>query len=133
MTNTDLSAVDATSIDYLFGAFGPSHLPYDYERDPEFDPSVTDMTLKALEVLRKNENGFFLMVEDGHIDKAHHGTKANKALSETVALDTALEALMDELSPEELEETLIIVTADHSHVMSMAGNQRRGKDIRGIF
>jgi alkaline phosphatase len=80
----------------------------------------------------KNDNGFFLMVEAGHIDKAHHSTKANKAMSETVALDLAVEETLAMLG-DRLNETLVIVTSDHSHTMAMSGYPTRGKDIRGRF
>ena len=49
------------------------------------------MTEKAIEILRRGDNGFFLMVEGGRIDHAHHDTLANRAVMETVALDVAFE------------------------------------------
>lgn len=70
------------------------------------------------------------MVEGGRIDHAHHATQANRALSETVALDEAVEKAL-ELLADELDETLIIVTADHAHTMSISGYAIRGTDIRG--
>ena len=50
-------------------------------------PSIVEMTEKAVEMLRKGDNGFFLMVEGGRVDHAHHDVQAVRALSETVALD----------------------------------------------
>lgn len=55
-------------------------------------PSLTEMTLKAIEILEKNPNGFLLMVEGGMIDQAHHRGWARIALDETVALDTPVAA-----------------------------------------
>ena len=49
------------------------------------------MTEKAIEILRRGDNGFFLMVEGARIDHAHHDTTANRAVGETVALDAAFE------------------------------------------
>ena len=126
----ELLNVDAQTTDYLFGTFGPSHLPYHYEMDPTYDPSLADMTVKAAEILKKNENGFFLMVEAGHIDKAHHSTKANKAMYEAMALDDAVEGFMN-LMGDEMEDTLIIVTSDHGHTMSFGSIASRGSDIMG--
>ena len=126
----ELLNVDAQTTDYLFGTFGPSHLPYHYEMDPTYDPSLADMTVKAAEILKKNENGFFLMVEAGHIDKAHHSTKANKAMYEAMALDAAVEGFMN-LMGDEMEDTLIIVTSDHGHTMSFGSIASRGSDIMG--
>ena len=122
--------VDVQATDYLFGTFGPSHMPYAYEMDPTYDPSLAEMTVKAAEILRKNENGFFLMVEEGHIDKAHHSTKANKAMSDTAALDETIEQFIT-LMGEEMEDTLIVVTADHAHTMSFGGDASRGSNIMG--
>ena len=51
-------------------------MKYEYERemdDPlKGEPSLTEMTKTAIEMLSKNENGFFLMVEGAKIDKGHH-------------------------------------------------------------
>ena len=68
------------------------------------------------------------MVENDFIDHAHHNNRATGALLETIVLDEAVEMAMTMVNT---EETLIIVTADHSHTMTMGGNQKRGSDIRG--
>ena len=52
---------------------------------------LRNMTEKAIEILRRGDNGFFLMVEGARIDHAHHDTTANRAVRETVALDLAFE------------------------------------------
>ena len=67
-------------------------------------------------------------VEGGRIDHAHHRGWANLALKEVLEFDSAIETAS---SMTDKDETLTIVTADHSHVMSMAGYQPRGSDIRG--
>ena len=78
------------------------------------------------------EAGFALMVESGRIDHAHHGVMATRALSETVTLDAAIEHTVNVLAEKGLlEDTLIIVTADHAHTMSISGYPQRGEDIRG--
>ena len=79
----------------------------------------------------KGDNGFFLMVESGRIDHAHHDNTAVRALSETVSLDSAIEATLDMLG-DDLDDTLIIVTADHAHSMTISGYSDRGTDIRGM-
>ena len=48
------------------------------------------MVDKAIGLLKKNENGFFLMVEGGRIDKGHHENKAKHALEETLELEKAV-------------------------------------------
>lgn len=78
----------------------------------------------------KNPKGFFLMVEAGRIDHAHHESMANRALSETLALEKAVVAALDVLGSRQ-DETLMIVTADHAHTMSISGYAEREADIRG--
>lgn len=65
----------------------------------------------------------------GRIDTAHHETKARKALDETAELAKAVEAAMKEVDP---EDTLIVVTSDHSHTMTYNGYSKRGSDILGF-
>ena len=67
-------------------------------------------------------------VEGGRIDHAHHDSQAHRALDETVAMDEAVEAAMALTSQ---EDTLIVVTADHAHTMSISGYPMRGQEIIG--
>ena len=64
------------------------------------------------------------------IDKAHHQNWAKKAFEETLELEKAVKVAL-ELTKE--EETLIVVTADHSHAVTMNGYPKRGNDILGKF
>ena len=74
------------------------------------------------------------MVESGRIDHAHHDVWATRALSETVTLDATVEHTVNVLAEKGLlEDTLIIVTADHAHTMSISGYPKRGEDIRGTI
>ncbi len=72
--------------------------------------------------------GFFLLVEGGLIDQAHHFNRALAALEEAVAMDRAV-SLAQKLT--NAEETLIIVTADHSHTFNINGYPVRGNPITG--
>ena len=84
-------------------------------------------------MLSKGDNGFFLMVEGGRIDLAHHAVQARRALSETVAMDAAIDRTLEMLEEMgELDDTLIIVTADHAHTMSISGYANRGTGIAGM-
>lgn len=76
------------------------------------------MVTKAIEVLRKNEKGYFLFVEGGKIDMAHHGTKANIAIDEFREFSKAIDYAVKTVN---LNDTIILVTADHSHTMSYSG------------
>ncbi|XP_069473647.1 alkaline phosphatase-like [Ambystoma mexicanum] len=122
-------AVNLSTTNYLMGLFEPKDMPYELHRDPAKDPSIVDMTEKAIRILSKNPNGFFLFVEGGRIDHGHHGSKAKMALMETVMLDKAIQRA-GELTKE--SETLTVVTADHSHVFTFGGSPRRGNSILGL-
>ncbi|MFP5303733.1 alkaline phosphatase, partial [Cobetia sp. SIMBA_158] len=67
-------------------------------------------------------------VEAGRIDHAHHAGNAYNALNDTIEFAKAVKAAMDSTNP---EETLIVVTADHSHVFTIAGYPKRGNPILG--
>lgn len=125
-------AIDADTTDHLLGLFEPSHLHYEADRvahDKAGEPSLTEMTTKAIDILKKNHNGYFLMVEGGRIDHAHHAGNAYRALTDTRQLAAAVQAAMDNTNP---EDTLIIVTADHSHVFTIGGYPQRGNPILGL-
>ena len=87
------------------------------------------MTGKAIDILAKNDKGFFLMVEAGRIDHAHHAGNAARALEDTVALNDAVKEAMGKVN---LNDTLIIVTADHAHTMTISGYASRGNPILGL-
>ena len=123
-------AVDPDTTDHLLGLFEPSHMQYDHDRpvDKAGEPSLSQMTAKAIDILSRNDKGFFLQVESGRIDHAHHATNPFRALLDTIELSRAVRTAMDKV---DLSETLIIVTADHSHVFTIAGYATRGNPILG--
>lgn len=124
-------AIDTAEVSRVFGLFNRSHMQYaaDRETDAGGEPSIAEMTVKAIELLQKNENGFVLMVEGGRVDHAHHAGNAYRALTDTIAVAEAVEAAMKIVDP---SETLVILTADHSHVFSIAGYPTRNNPILGI-
>lgn len=131
---TELNAINATTTDRLVGLFTSSHMSYDLDRDPAKEPSLAEMTTKAMDVLSKNSKGYFLMVEGGRIDHALHETTAKKALQDTVAFDNAIKASIAKarLADPDLKNTLIVVTADHDHTLVLNGYaQRTGKTAAG--
>lgn len=69
------------------------------------------------------------MISGGRIDTAHHETKARKALDETAEFAKAVEAALRMV---DLQETLVVVTSDHSHTMTYSGYSKRGTDILGV-
>ncbi|CAI88011.1 alkaline phosphatase [Pseudoalteromonas translucida] len=126
-TGFDAISDDATKV---FGLFNESHMQYEADRanDIAGEPSLSQMTEKAINVLGKNDKGFFLTVESGRIDHAHHAGNAYNALNDTIELAKAVQVAMNNTNP---EETLIVVTADHSHVFTIAGYPKRGNPILG--
>ena len=129
-TRKELNNVDPVKTEYLLGLFGPDHLSYAGDQKKSSDqPSLVNMTVKAINMLSKNPNGFVLMVEGGRIDHAHHDNYAQLALEETLEFDEAIAAAV---SITNKKQTLIIVTADHSHSLTINGYPDRGQDILGI-
>ena len=125
----------------LVGLFSSkSHLAYELDRsaattgEVSTQPSLAEMTVKAMDVLAKNSNGYFLMVEGGRIDHALHSTNAKRALVDTVAFDDAIKAALDKvkLTDPTLANTLIVVTADHDHTLAFNGYGKRGNPILDI-
>ncbi|KAE8747638.1 hypothetical protein FOCC_FOCC005617, partial [Frankliniella occidentalis] len=126
------AASAAPGLTHLLGLFSYSHMDFEADRDagPDGDPSLADMTRAALAVLMRNPRGFFLFIEGGRIDHAHHYNNAYRALDETLALESALLAAMELV---DITETLIVLTADHSHVLTLGGLATpRGNPILGV-
>lgn len=123
-------AIDPTTTKHLLGLFENSHMQYEADRgnDGAGEPSLAEMTSKAIDILKQNDKGFFLMVEGGRIDHGHHAGNAYRALTDTIAMS---EAVKEAMAKVDLEDTLIVVTADHSHVFTIAGYPQRGNPILG--
>lgn len=128
-TQAEFDAINANT-EKVFGLFNSSHMRYEADRSNDVggEPSIAEMTSKAIDVLSKDKDGFFLMVESGRIDHGHHAGSAYNALTDTIAFAEAVQAAVDKTSA---EDTLIIVTADHSHVFTIAGYPTRGNPILG--
>ncbi|XP_073966382.1 membrane-bound alkaline phosphatase-like [Choristoneura fumiferana] len=112
--------------EYLLGLFESGHMQYQAEAGPE-EPTLEEMTTAAIKVLSSNPRGFVLFVEGGRIDHAHHDNLALLALDETVALAAAAAAAERLLQA----DSLLLLTADHSHVFAYNGYSPRGNDILG--
>ncbi|RHW76663.1 alkaline phosphatase [Colwellia sp. RSH04] len=123
-------ALDASQTSHVLGLFNESHMQYEVDRHNDIagEPSLTQLTSKAIDVLDNNDKGFMLVVESGRIDHGHHAGSAFNALTDTIEFSKAIQAAVDNTNP---EETLILVTADHSHVFTIAGYPKRGNPILG--
>lgn len=126
----EFNGIEPSKVDKVLGLFNPAHMRYEADRKNDMlgEPSLKDMTMKAMDVLEKNKEGFFLMVEAGRIDHGHHAGNAYNALHDTIMLSDTVQAIKNRVN---LDETLIIVTADHSHVFTIAGYPKRGNPILG--
>jgi len=114
----------------LLGLFEPDHMQYEQDRpkDRAGEPSLAELTRAAIANLSKHQEGFVLMVEGARIDHANHSGNAARALGDTIAMSDAVKAAVDATSA---EDTLIIVTADHSHTLNFVGYPARGNAILG--
>lgn len=131
MDKKGFDAVDVKSGAKMLGLFETSHMQYEADRakDKGGEPTLAEMTGKAIDRLQQSDTGFILMVEGGRIDHAHHATNAARALEDTLAFDAAVKVALDKTNR---DDTLIIVTADHSHTMTMSGYAKRDTPILGL-
>ncbi|XP_034650800.1 membrane-bound alkaline phosphatase [Drosophila subobscura] len=124
-----LLKVNASGISSLIGTFNSGVMNFHKLADAAKEPSLAEMTRKAIEVVSKKENGYFLFIEGGLIDYGNHYNVPAYALDETLELSKAVEEALGMTDP---EETLIVVTSDHAHPLTIAGYPGRGTPILGL-
>ncbi len=114
----------------LLGLFSPGDYPYWLDRNVYTDniadfpdqPGLVDMTMAALDVVSQDEDGFYLMVEAGAVDRAQHPLDLDRAIADTIEFDNAVDATMTYLEENDmLENTLVIVASDHAHSFDVYG------------
>jgi len=127
----DAAALDDIRSDQqVLGLFSGSHMTYVAERgDATSEPTLSQMTAAAIDRLAPGPDGYFLLVEGGRIDHGHHDGKPAYAMLETQAFARAVDTALAKV---DLEDTLILVTADHSHVFALGGYPTRGNPILGL-
>ena len=123
-----LTASQSKSTKKLFGVFHPDNMDGSLDRlylkmntveqYPD-QPDLTEMTQSAIDVLSRNPNGFFLMVEAALIDKFNHPLDWERAAFDTIMLSNAVQIAKDFAKTH--PDTLIIVTPDHTHSGSISG------------
>jgi len=123
-----LNAGNGVGTKKLFGVFHPDNMDGSLDRfflkkntveQYPNQPDLTDMTRSAINVLSKNPNGFFLMVEAALIDKFNHPLDWERAAFDTIMLSNAVQIAKD--FAKKNPDTLIIVTPDHTHSGSISG------------
>ena len=114
----------------VLGLFDPSHMEFEADREDDTggEPSLAEMTAYAIRNLSLGR-GFFLVVEGGRIDHAHHAGNAYRALVDAIAFSEAVAVAVRMTDP---DGTLIVVTADHSHTLTISGYPARGNPILGF-
>lgn len=124
-------AANAASGAKILGLFEPYTMQFEADRakDSGGEPSLVEMTKKAIDVLKRDEDGYFLMVEGGRVDHAHHAGNAARALRDAQIFADAVAAARAMTSE---KDTLIIVTADHGHTFTFAGYPKKGNNILGL-
>ncbi len=137
---TELAAATGTNTGKILGLFHPANM--DVTLDREFlkkgtvakfpnQPGLVEMTKVALAQLSKNQDGFFLMVEGASIDKMSHPMDWERALFETIEFDQAIGVGIEFLKTH--PDTLIVVTGDHTHGVSLIGtidDDKPGTEMR---
>jgi len=119
----------------ILGLFERDHMQYETDRllSRNDEPSLSEMTLFALKHFLKFNQGFFLLIEAGRIDHGHHETRPRYALDEYVQFDNTIGKTKQLLKEKGLlDDTLLVVTADHSHVFTIGAYGLRGSNILGF-
>ncbi|MCX8058071.1 MAG: alkaline phosphatase [Spirochaetes bacterium] len=111
----------------ILGLFADDALAYDFDRNAEVEPSLAEMTKKAIEILSKNKNGFFLMVEGSKIDWANHANDPIGVISDVLAFNEAVKVAIEYAKKN--KDTVVIVVSDHSTGGFSIGN----KDTSGNY
>ncbi len=115
----------------ILAVFDYGGMQYEADRpdDSAGEPSLAEMTAAAISSLSQDTDGYFLMVEGGNIDHASHETRAYKTITETVAFDDAVGTALGLV---DLNDTLVIVVADHSHTLTIGGSPSLDTPILGV-
>jgi alkaline phosphatase len=116
-----MNAAVASGKKKVLGLFTPSGKTIEFFRTdpsvlyPSEEPTLPEMTVAALNILEKDRQGFFLMVEGSQIDWAGHDNGLNYMVAETLAFDESVKVVLDWMKEDKdrAEDTLLIVVADH--------------------
>lgn len=116
--------MEQTGHNKVWGLFAEKDLPYDIDRKNE--PSLAQMTSKAIDLLSKNQKGFLLMVEGSKVDWAAHDNAPVALMSDIKAFDDAVGVALEYAKSN--QDTLVIVASDHGNGGLTMGNRMTTKD-----
>lgn len=115
----------------ILGLFNMGNMSFEIDRGKTKEPSLAEMTAKALQILSQGRKGFFAMIEGGRIDHASHRNDAAATIKDTLAFDDAVGVALD--FARRHPDTLLIVTADHeTGGMALIGHSKDSKEYVGI-
>lgn len=123
-----LAALNTKTAGPVLGLFSKGDLPSPLDK-PQDVPGLDEMTAKAIDLLSRNDKGYFLLVESASIDKWHHKNDAHRALHDVDELAKAVSVALAKTDP---RDTLILITADHSHGLTLSGYAPRDGRIDGV-
>lgn len=122
---TDRGQLLSSKSNKIWGLFAPMAMKYDIDRRETNEPSLSEMTSKALSVLQKDKDGFFLMVEGSKIDWAAHANEPVGVVSDVLAFDNAVKIALD--FTKKNNDTALIVVSDHGTGGLTIGNADTSK------
>jgi len=125
-TADQLENTDSTKI---LGLFGDAHLNFQIDRSllKTTEPTLQEMTKKALDALSKDEEGFFAMIEGGRIDHASHASDITGIWKETISFDEVVKYCVE--WAKKRKDTLVVVAADHE---TMGVSATEAMDIKAL-
>ena len=127
----DVPAFRAVEKAPVWSLFAGEDMAFDLDRDTLAEPSLCEMTEKALSLLSKDKNGFFLMVEGSKVDYAAHSNDPMGIISEYDAFDKAVAVAMDFAKKD--GNTTVIVVPDHGNSgMTMGSNDYKNYYKKGL-
>ncbi len=112
-TPAEMAALKPAAGQKVLGLFAPEAMAYDFDRDPAREPSLAEMTRKALEILALDPDGFFLMVEGSKVDWAAHANDPVGIVSDILAFDAAVAAAL--AFAEKDGRTAVLAASDHGN------------------
>ena len=116
----------------VWSLFGKGAFPFHLDRDPDKFPTLAVMTQKALDILSKKENGFFLMVEGSLVDWAAHANDPVGTITELIAFDDAVGKVMDFAKKD--GETVVIILSDHTTGgMTIGKRGNKASTLKALF
>lgn len=121
---SDRAAFDEVEETPVLAVFSSGHMAYEIDRDPTDQPSLAEMTRKAIDLLERDEAGFLLVVEGGRIDHAAHGNDPAAHAADILAYDDAVAVALAFARAD--GNTLVVSTSDHE-----TGGMSLGRAIDG--